>query len=112
MFKLFNRKSKVTQVEIQKIIEDNPLIDEYHKQREESQRTLQEIDKCSHLSILCIKLIGKYGHKIPTEDYRYIMLHEGFTSFLPISIKEFLTPQDIMFTFIPLGRSTRIKPTL
>lgn len=71
---------------------DNPLIKQLEKDRANRERTRKEMVIIGNLTVDCMKLVSKYGNDIPREDYAFYFLHDGWSSFLPISIRPFLKP--------------------
>ena len=79
---------------------DNPLIKQLREDQAKYQRTIRENEIIVNMSLACGKLVSKYNKDIPHEDYAYFMLYEGFTAFLPIAIKPFLQPWDVIYIHV------------
>ena len=94
-----NRKPKETfnYREFEQMRLDNPLLKKLEEDVARSKRTHREIDNCYHLSTACGRIVIKYMDKLPYEDYSFFMLYKGHTAFLPLSIKEYLQPLDMLY---------------
>ena len=89
-----NEKEKLDFAEFERARADNPLIKQLHIDRAKQERTRHEMDEVRRIGEHCQTLIMRYSKEIPDEDFRFFMLHEGWSAFLPISIKEHLGPFD------------------
>ena len=78
---------------------NNPLIKQLEENRAKYEKTIQERQAISNLSMSCIDLVSRYSKEIPDEDYEFFMLYEGMSAFLPISIKPFLKPWDSIYIY-------------
>lgn len=80
----------ILHAELERARADNPLIKELHENQAKRERTRLEMDNCRRLGESCLDIVTRHRDEIPHEDYAFFMLHEGWSTFLPISIKPFL----------------------
>ena len=95
-FRLFPRRQKEVfdYAEFERMRAENPLLEQLRVDRAKQERTRHEMDEIRRTGEHCLSIIMRYRDKIPHEDYAFFMLHEGWSAFLPISIKEYLGPFD------------------
>jgi hypothetical protein len=73
-------------------IEQNRVMLDIQRMEREAERIRlrSEMERIRFFSERCMEAISRHRNKIPHEDYAFYFLYEGFSAFLPISIKPFI----------------------